>query len=83
VITGIPSEYHTTVNFHVLRRKEAVLYNVRRSNHETDLAVEMLAAAPRRFAPLVTHSLPLDKVGNAFEMLESGEGGPAKVVIEV
>jgi threonine dehydrogenase-like Zn-dependent dehydrogenase len=83
VITGIPSEYHTSVNFHMLRRKEAVLYNVRRSNHETDLAVEMLKAAPARFAPLVTHSLPLDRVGDAFEMLESGAGGPGKVVILV
>jgi L-iditol 2-dehydrogenase len=83
VITGIPSEYHTAVNFHVLRRKEAVLYNVRRSNHETDVAVEMLKAAPGRFAPLVTHFLPLDSVGSAFEMLESGAGGPGKVVIGI
>lgn len=83
VITGIPSDYYTTVNFHMLRRREAVLYSVRRSNHETDLAVEMLTAAPQRFAPLVTHSLGLDALGDAFEMLESGQGGPAKVVIEV
>jgi threonine dehydrogenase-like Zn-dependent dehydrogenase len=57
--------------------------NVRRSNHETDLAVEMLTAAPQRFAPLVTHSLPLDRFRKAFDMLETGDGGPAKVVIEV
>ena len=35
VITGIPSEINTPVDMHELRRKEAVLYNVRRSNHET------------------------------------------------
>jgi L-iditol 2-dehydrogenase len=83
VITGIPSEYHTTLNMHVLRRKEAVVYNVRRSNHETEAAVEMLKAAPHRFAPIVTHSMPLDLVGRAFDMLESGEGCPAKIVIRV
>jgi L-iditol 2-dehydrogenase len=83
IITGIPSEYYTTLNMHVLRRKEAIVYNVRRSNHETEAAVAMIAAAPKRFAPLVTHSLPLDQVGRAFQMLESGEGAPAKVVIEV
>jgi L-iditol 2-dehydrogenase len=83
IITGIPSEYHTTLNMHVLRRKEAVVYNVRRSNHETDAAVAMLSAAPQRFAPIVTHSMPLDQVARAFDMLESGEGAPAKIVIEV
>jgi hypothetical protein len=32
---------------------------------------------------MVTHSRPLDSVGEAFEMLETGEGGPGKFVIEV
>lgn len=83
VITGIPSEHHSTLNLHQLRRKEAVLHNVRRSNHETDAAVAMLQAAPQRFAPIVTHNLPLDSVGKAFDMLDSGEGSPAKIVIEL
>jgi L-iditol 2-dehydrogenase len=83
VITGIPSDYWTTVNFHQLRRKEATLFNVRRSNNETPAAVSMLSARPELFAPVVTHSMPLDDVGRAFEMLDSGEGGPGKIVIEV
>lgn len=83
VITGIPSEFHSTLNLHQLRRKEAVLYNVRRSNHETEAAVAMLKAEPKRFAPIVTHNLPLESVGKAFEMLDSGEGSPAKIIIEV
>jgi len=83
VITGIPSDPATPINFHVLRRKEAVMYNVRRSNHETDAAVAMLQAEPSRFAELVTHRLPLEDTGRAFQMLESGEGGAAKIVIRV
>ncbi|HYO83509.1 MAG TPA: alcohol dehydrogenase catalytic domain-containing protein [Bryobacteraceae bacterium] len=83
VITGIPGDYWTTVNFHVLRRKEAALFNVRRSNHETPAAIAMLKAAPERFAPLVTHTVPLDEISRGFEMIETGEGGPGKVVIEV
>jgi L-iditol 2-dehydrogenase len=82
VITGIPSEPESLVNMHVLRRKEVVLYNVRRSNHETEAAVEMLRVMPNAFAPVVTHKLPIDDIGRSFEMLENGSGGAAKIVLQ-
>lgn len=83
VITGIPSEYETPLNLHVLRRKEAALFHVRRSNHETEAAVHLLKAEPSRFAQLVTHRMPLESVGDAFEMLETGAAGAGKVVIQI
>jgi L-iditol 2-dehydrogenase len=83
VITGIPSEPLTNLNLHVLRRKEAVVYNVRRSNHETEAAVDMLRHDPKRFAPLLTHRMPLDDARAAFEMLEHQTGGAAKIIIRV
>jgi L-iditol 2-dehydrogenase len=83
VITGIPSDYWTQVNFHMLRRKEATLFNVRRSNHETPAAIHMIRSRPDLFGPLVTHTMPMDRITGAFDMLETGEGGPGKVVIEV
>ena len=82
VITGIPSEAETPINTHVLRRKEAVLYNVRRSNHDTEGAIEMLRALPKVFAPLVTHRLPIEKIERSFEMLETGDDGAAKIVLQ-
>jgi L-iditol 2-dehydrogenase len=83
VITGIPSEFETALNLHVLRRKEAALFNVRRSNDETPAAIEMLRAAPSKFAQLVTHRKPLESTGRAFELLESGADGAAKIVINL
>jgi L-iditol 2-dehydrogenase len=83
VITGIPSEPETGINLHALRRKEAILFNTRRSNHETEAAVEMLRAAPDRFARLITHRLPLEQAGHAFDLLETGHGGAAKIVIQL
>jgi L-iditol 2-dehydrogenase len=83
VITGIPSEHDTPLNLHVLRRKEATVYNTRRSNHETDAAVQMLQAAPEKFSELITHRLPLDQAGPAFQMLETGDGGAAKIIIKL
>jgi L-iditol 2-dehydrogenase len=82
VITGIPSEPETALNLHALRRKEVIIYNVRRSNHETEAAIEMLRSNPKLFAPMVTHRMPIEKAGRSFEMLETGEGGAAKIVLQ-
>jgi L-iditol 2-dehydrogenase len=83
VITGIPSEARVPLNFHVLRRKEAILYNVRRSNHETDAALQMLREQPGRFAQLITHRRPLEDAEHSFEMLERGSDGAAKVIVQL
>jgi L-iditol 2-dehydrogenase len=82
LITGIPSEAETPVNMHVLRRKETLLYNVRRSNNDNDAAIEMLRAFPDKFAPVVTHRLPIEKVERSFDMLETGDDGAAKIVLQ-
>ncbi|HVX65879.1 MAG TPA: alcohol dehydrogenase catalytic domain-containing protein, partial [Bryobacteraceae bacterium] len=81
VVTGIPAAAEVPVDFHVLRRKELALYNVRRSNHESETALEILAQAPRRFAALVTHARPLEGTESAFRMLAGYEDGVGKVIV--
>ncbi len=83
VYTAIPSEAIVELEFHVARRKELTLYNVRRSNHETETAVEWLAERPEVFRPMLTHALPLEEVDRAFQMLERYEDGVGKVVIRL
>ncbi len=83
VITGIPSEPRVTLDFHELRRKEIALYNVRRSNHESETALELMRDKPGLFAPLVTHELPLEKTQAGFEMLEGYRDGVGKLVISL
>ena len=83
VITGIPSEPEPTIKFHVARRKELAIFNVRRSNHESELALRVLASESRRFAPILTHTLPLEKIQDAFTMLEHYSDGVGKVCIEI
>src|SRR5205085_12321835 len=53
-LTGIHS--HALVPFETspMRRKELVIYNVRRSNDESEAALEMLAGNTAWFAPLLT-----------------------------
>ena len=82
VITGIPVELHVALEFHVARRKELAIYNVRRSSHESEAAMEILGAHAALFAPILTHTLPLEKVQPAFEMLENYSDGAGKVILQ-
>lgn len=81
VITGIPSEARVALDIHEARRKELALFNVRRSNHESETALEMIREHRERFAPLITHELPLGQVQCGFEMLSTFSNGAIKVII--
>jgi len=83
VFTGIPSEMESPIDFHSWRRKELALFQVRRSNHEGGRARDLLAAHLPRFAPLITHTRPLDQVGQAFAQLERYEDGVGKIIIQM
>lgn len=83
VITGIPSEERVSLDFHTMRRKELALYNVRRSNHESEIALELLREHRARFSPMLTHEVPLDDIQRAFETLELYADGVGKVVMKL
>jgi L-iditol 2-dehydrogenase len=83
VFTGIPAELETPIEFHVWRRKELALYQVRRSNHEGEQARDILSAHAALFAPLVTHTRPLDQIDRAFAQLERYEDGVGKIVVRL
>jgi L-iditol 2-dehydrogenase len=81
VLTGIPAETQIAVNIHQFRNKEIAIFNVRRSNHEGQLGVEMLHEHSQLFAPVVTHSRPLDKINEAFALNEKYEDGVGKLLL--
>ena len=81
VVTAIPPGVRVPIEFSPMRRKEITLYNVRRSNHESAAALAMLDAHIGRFAPLITHTPPLDQIGRAFAQLENYQDGVGKIVI--
>ena len=83
VMTGIPSEARIDFAFHVMRRKELFFYSVRRSNHDSKAALELIAERPAFFAPLVTHRRPFDAIQSAFEFNERYEDGVGKLVLEL
>ena len=83
VITGIPVAIQVALDFHVMRRKELAYYIVRRSNHDSELALRLLREHPGRFTPMLTHAVPLDGVAAAFDMLEHYRDGVGKLVIDI
>jgi L-iditol 2-dehydrogenase len=81
VMTGIPVEVHTPWQSHLARRKELAVFNVRRSNHESLTALDLLRRRPDLFSPIITHTMPLERVQAAFEMLAEYSDGVGKVVL--
>jgi L-iditol 2-dehydrogenase len=81
VITGIHSAPMVPFEVSPMRRKELAIFNVRRSNHETAAALQLLVSRTPWFAPLVTHTRRLDQIAGAFRLTEKYEDGVGKMVI--
>lgn len=82
-ITGIPEQARVALDFHTARRKELALFNVRRSNHESAAALELLRAHGRRFFSMLTHRFPLESVERAFSLLDHYDDNVGKVTIKL
>jgi len=81
VLTGIHSDVFVPFEVSPMRRKELAIFNVRRSNHETHRALEMLVHRLEWFAPLVTHKRPLTQIAEAFRITEQYADGVGKMVV--
>ncbi len=80
VLTGIHSA-PLVLDGSAMRRKELTILNVRRSNHETEEAVELLHAHAEWFAPLLTHTRNLDRIDEAFAIASQYREGVGKMII--
>jgi L-iditol 2-dehydrogenase len=81
VLTGIHAAPMVEFEVSPMRRKELAILNVRRSNHESQAALDLLVERTAWFAPLVTHTRPLDRIAEAFTLTEQREG-VGKMVIQ-
>jgi len=64
-----------------MRRKELTIFNVRRSNHESRAALELLEAEAGRFAPLLTHARGIDRIDEAFAIASQYRDGVGKMIV--
>jgi L-iditol 2-dehydrogenase len=82
VLTGIHSGVMVPFEVSPMRRKELAIFNVRRSNHEPEAALELLLSHGAWFDPLITHTRPLERIAEAFRIAEEYADGVGKLVIE-
>ena len=80
-LTGIHTSAYVQVDASTMRRKELTLFNVRRSNHETEEALELLAAHAAWFAPLLTHTREIDRIDEAFAIASQYRDGVGKMIV--
>lgn len=80
-LTGIHSTPFVPMNGSAMRRKELTIFNVRRSNHESHAALELLEAHADWFAPLLTHTREIDRIGDAFLIASQYQDGVGKMIV--
>jgi L-iditol 2-dehydrogenase len=81
VLTGIHSTPVVSMDGSAMRRKELTIFNVRRSNHETEEALERLHAHADWFAPVLTHTRPIERIDEAFAIASQYRDGVGKMIV--
>lgn len=82
MLIGIPGELHPRIDIHTAMMKELRLQTLKRSNHRTRQALDLLVEG-RIPTSLITHTLPLAQTPKAFEMLTNYSDGVGKAIIEL
>ena len=82
VLTGIHATPSVSLDGSAMRRKELTIFNVRRSNHETQEALELLQAHTDWFAPVLTHAKPIERIDDAFAIASQYRDGVGKMVVK-
>ena len=80
-LTGIHSVPLVSVDGSAMRRKELTIFNVRRSNHETQEALELLHAHAEWFRPLLTHTREIERIDEAFAIASQYRDGVGKMIV--
>ncbi|MFZ0395805.1 MAG: alcohol dehydrogenase catalytic domain-containing protein [Terracidiphilus sp.] len=80
-LTGIHSTPNVSMDGSAMRRKELAIFNVRRSNHETPEALDLLEAHGEWFRPLLTHSRALENIDEAFAIASQYRDGVGKMIV--
>ncbi len=80
-LTGIHSTHFVSMDGSTMRRKELTIFNVRRSNHETEEALELLSEHAAWFAPMLTHTRQMEHIDEAFSIASQYLDGVGKMIV--
>jgi L-iditol 2-dehydrogenase len=83
IMVGIPREDRVSFSPDLMRRKEITLINVRRQNHCTQQAIDLLAAGKVNLDFMVTHRFDFAQTQKAFDLVAGYKDGSVKVIIQL
>ncbi|HOL67839.1 MAG TPA: NAD(P)-dependent alcohol dehydrogenase [bacterium] len=83
VLIGIPDKDEVGLNPHLLRRKEVLVTNVRRSAHTTEMALQLVAQHRGLLNRMITHTFPLQETERALSLVGAYGDGVVKAMIEL
>ena len=83
VMVGIPPTEQVSFDVHQMRRKELTFKNVRRQCGCIAPVIRMVSEGRINPRPLLTHRFPLERIGEAFELVAGYRDGVIKAVIDV
>jgi L-iditol 2-dehydrogenase len=83
VVAGIPSEDAMTFTASVVRRKGLTIKMVRRMKHTYPRAIALVQKGMVDVASLATHTFPLERIAEAFEIVAAYDDGVLRAIIQV
>jgi L-iditol 2-dehydrogenase len=83
LLVGIPSDDTTTFTASIIRRKGLTIKLVRRMKHTYPRAIRLVDTGVVDVKPLVTHTFPLDRIVEAFEMVALYDDGVLRAIVQL
>ena len=83
MLVGIPRESRVSFSPDLMRRKEITLINVRRQNHCTQQAIELIAAGKVNLDFMATHQFNFAQTQKAFDLVAGYKDGAVKVIVKL
>jgi L-iditol 2-dehydrogenase len=83
MLVGIPPAEKVSFDIHCARRRELTLKTVRRQRGCTGPMIEMIAVGRIDPRPMLTHHFPLERIGEAFQLVEGYRDGVIKAIIKM
>lgn len=83
MVIGIPREQRISFCPDLVRRKEISIINVRRQNHCTQKAMDLVANGSVDLDFMITHTFDFDRTPQAFELAAGYSDGVIKALIKV
>jgi len=83
VLIGIPRQDIIFLDPHLMRRKELILTNVRRSAHTTEKALHLMTRKPGLFSRIITHTFTLEETEKALTLVSGYRDGVIKAMVKL